>query len=330
LKKDTRWLAMPILEARNLTKHFPVDKGIIFPKIVGYVRAVDGISFSVEEGQTLGIVGESGSGKTTLGFLVMRLLRLTAGDILFRGESITELEGEKKRLFRRKAQIVFQDPFSSLNPRMIIRDIIGRALRVQGIDDRQEIVDRVRKVLQEVGLREEHLSRYPHEFSGGQRQRIAVARALVTNPDFILLDEPTSALDVSVQAQILNLLKSLQKEKNLTYLFITHDLSVVKHMSHRVLVVYLGRAMEYAGKDEIFSNPLHPYTQALLKSIPKPAVTGENIADKVIKGDIPSPINMPAGCRFHTRCPLADEECRQKEPSWREIRRDHYVACHKV
>ncbi|MGC9490835.1 MAG: ABC transporter ATP-binding protein [Thermovirgaceae bacterium] len=321
---------MPILEARNLKKYFPVDRGIIFPKIVGHVRAVDGISFSVEEGQTLGIVGESGSGKTTLGLLVMRLLRLTSGDILYRGESITDLEGEKKRLFRRKAQIVFQDPFSSLNPRMIIRDIIGRALKVQGIVDRQEIVDRVRKVLQEVGLREEHLSRYPHEFSGGQRQRIAVARALVTNPDFILLDEPTSALDVSVQAQILNMLKKLQKEKNLTYLFITHDLSVVKHMSHQVLVVYLGRAMEYAQKREIFSEPLHPYTRALLKSIPKPAVTGESIAEKVIKGDIPSPMEMPSGCRFHTRCPLADDECRQKEPAWREIRTGHFVACHKV
>ncbi len=321
---------MPILEAKNLTKHFPVDKGIIFPKIVGHVRAVDGISFLVEEGQTLGIVGESGSGKTTLGLLVMRLLRLTSGDILYRGESITDLEGEKKRLFRRKAQIVFQDPFSSLNPRMIIKDIIGRALKVQGIVDRQEIVDRVRKVLQEVGLREEHLSRYPHEFSGGQRQRIAVARALVTNPDFILLDEPTSALDVSVQAQILNMLKKLQKEKNLTYLFITHDLSVVKHMSHQVLVVYLGRAMEYAQKREIFSEPLHPYTRALLKSILKPAVTGESIAEKVIKGDIPSPMEMPSGCRFHTRCPLADDECRQKEPAWREIRTGHFVACHKV
>jgi oligopeptide/dipeptide ABC transporter ATP-binding protein len=321
---------MPILEARNLKKYFPVDRGIIFPKIVGHVRAVDGISFSVEEGQTLGIVGESGSGKTTLGLLVMRLLRLTSGDILYRGENITDLEGEKKRLFRRKAQIVFQDPFSSLNPRMIIRDIIGRALKVQGIVDRQEIVDRVRKVLQEVGLREEHLSRYPHEFSGGQRQRIAVARALVTNPDFILLDEPTSALDVSVQAQILNMLKKLQKEKNLTYLFITHDLSVVKHMSHQVLVVYLGRAMEYAQKREIFSEPLHPYTRALLKSIPKPAVTGESIAEKVIKGDIPSPMEMPSGCRFHTRCPLADDECRQKEPAWREIRTGHFVACHKV
>ncbi|MFP4481615.1 MAG: ABC transporter ATP-binding protein [Thermovirgaceae bacterium] len=321
---------MPILEAQNLTKHFPVDKGIIFPKIVGHVRAVDGISFSVEEGQTLGIVGESGSGKTTLGLLVMRLLQLTAGDILFRGESITDLEGAKKRLFRRKAQIVFQDPFSSLNPRMIIRDIIGRALRVQGVHDKEEISERVGKVLREVGLREEHLNRYPHEFSGGQRQRIAVARALVTNPDFILLDEPTSALDVSVQAQILNMLKKLQKEKNLTYLFITHDLSVVKHMSHKVLVVYLGRAMEYANKAEIFSEPLHPYTRALLKSIPKPAVTRENIAEKVIQGDIPSPMNMPSGCRFHTRCPLADEKCRQKEPSWREVRRGHYVACHKV
>ncbi len=321
---------MPILEARNLKKYFPVDRGIIFPKIVGHVRAVDGISFSVEEGQTLGIVGESGSGKTTLGLLVMRLLRLTSGDILYRGESITDLEGEKKRLFRRKAQIVFQDPFSSLNPRMIIRDIIGRALKVQGIVDRQEIVDRVRKVLQEVGLREEHLSRYPHEFSGGQRQRIAVARALVTNPDFILLDEPTSALDVSVQAQILNMLKKLQKEKNLTYLFITHDLSVVKHMSHQVLVVYLGRAMEYAQKREIFSDPIHPYTRALLKSIPKPAVTGESIAEKVIKGDIPSPMDMPSGCRFHTRCPLADDKCRHKEPAWREIRTGHFVACHKV
>lgn len=321
---------MPILEAQNLTKYFPVDRGFIFPKIVGHVRAVDGISFSVEQGQTLGVVGESGSGKTTMGLLVMRLLGLTSGDILFRGESIVDLEGEKRRVFRKKAQIVFQDPFSSLNPRMIIRDIIGRALKVQGVKSREEITERVRKVLQEVGLREEHLTRYPHEFSGGQRQRIAVARALVTNPDFILLDEPTSALDVSVQAQILNLLKTLQKEKGLTYMFITHDLSVVKHMSHKVLVIYLGRAMEYAERGEIFAEPLHPYTRALLKSIPKPAVTGEDIADKVIKGNIPSPMKMPSGCRFHTRCQLADEECIHKEPLWREIRRDHFVACHKA
>ena len=321
---------MPILEAQNVTKYFPVDRGIIFPKIVGHVRAVDGISFSVDEGQTLGIVGESGSGKSTLGRLVMRLLEPTAGEIFFKGESIIELKGEKKRFFRRKAQIVFQDPFSSLNPRMIIRDIIGRALKVQGITNKKEITGRVLQVLKEVGLREDHMNRYPHEFSGGQRQRIAVARALVTHPEFIVLDEPTSALDVSVQAQILNMLKSLQKEKNLTYLFITHDFSVVKHMSHKVLVIYLGRAMEYASKDEIFSNPLHPYTKALLKSILKPAVVGENIADKIIKGDIPSPMNMPSGCRFHTRCPQADEECKLKEPAWREIQKGHFVACHKA
>lgn len=321
---------MPILEARDLTKHFPIDKGIVFPKIVGYVKAVDGISFSVSKGETLGVVGESGSGKTTMGMLVMRLLDLTSGDVLFRGESIAVFDNEKKKLFRRKAQIVFQDPFSSLNPRMIIKDIIGRALKVQGVTSKNEITDRVCHVLREVGLREEHLSRYPHEFSGGQRQRIAIARALVTEPDFILLDEPTSALDVSVQAQILNLLKRLQKEKGLTYLFITHDLSVVKHMSHKVMVIYLGKAMEYAVKREIFSEPLHPYTQALLKSIPKPAVTGEDIAEKVIQGDIPSPMNMPSGCRFHTRCPLAGEECVQEEPVWREILTDHFIACHKV
>jgi oligopeptide/dipeptide ABC transporter ATP-binding protein len=213
---------------------------------------------------------------------------------------------------------------------MIVRDIVGRVLKVHGVRDENDISDRVLKILLEVGLKEEHMTRYPHEFSGGQRQRIAVARALISDPDFIVLDEPTSALDVSVQAQILNLFKDLQNERGLTYLFISHDLSVIRHISHRVAVLYLGKMMEYASKRDLFSSPLHPYTRALLESIPKPYVTGEDIEDKVIKGDIPSPIDPPAGCRFHTRCPEACERCRDEEPAWREVREGHFVACHRV
>lgn len=321
---------MHIVEVKDLKKYFPIDKGIFFPKIVGHVKAVDGVSFCVNKGETLGMVGESGSGKSTVGRLIMRLLDVTSGDISFYGKSILSLENETDRFFRSKAQIVFQDPFSSLNPRMIVKDIIGRVLMVQGEKQKAQVTEKVLSTLKEVGLKEEHMTRYPHEFSGGQRQRIAIARALISDPDFIVLDEPTSALDVSVQAQILNLLKGLQKEKGLTYLFITHDLSVVKHMSHKVLVIYLGKAMEYASKEAIFSNPLHPYTKALLTSIPKPYITNESIEDKIIKGDIPSPSNPPQGCRFHNRCPYAEEICEKQEPCWREIEEGHFVACHKV
>jgi len=321
---------MPIVEVSNLKKHFPIDKGIVFPKVVGHVKAVDGVSFSIAEGETLGLVGESGSGKSTAGNMILRLLSPTSGDVLYRGRSVLEMDDAELHRFRSKAQMVFQNPFASLNPRMIVRDIVGRVLKVHGVRDENDISDRVLKILLEVGLKEEHMTRYPHEFSGGQRQRIAVARALISDPDFIVLDEPTSALDVSVQAQILNLFKDLQSERGLTYLFISHDLSVIRHISHRVAVLYLGKMMEYASKRDLFSSPLHPYTRALLESIPKPYVTGEDIEDKVIKGDIPSPIDPPAGCRFHTRCPEACERCRDEEPAWREVREGHFVACHRV
>ncbi len=320
---------MNIVEVKGLKKYFPVDRGILFTRIVGYVKAVDGVSFGISQGETLGLVGESGSGKSTAGLTLLNLLSPTAGEIYFKGRPLSELLSSDESLFRQKAQIVFQDPFSSLNPRMIVKDIVGRPLKVHGIArSEEEIQRRVLQMLQEVGLKEEHLSRYPHEFSGGQRQRIAIARAFISDPEFIVLDEPTSALDVSVQAQILNLLKALQKDRGLAYLFISHDLSVIKHMSHRIAVMYLGKIVEYADKEELFENPLHPYTVALLESIPQPVVGGGDIEDKVIKGDIPSPMNPPVGCRFHTRCPVAKEVCVTQEPELKEVKKGHFVACH--
>ncbi len=320
---------MSIIEVNDLKKYFPVDRGILFSKVVGYVRAVDGVSFSISEGQTLGLVGESGSGKSTAGLTLLNLLSPTGGEVYFKGKPLRALLESEESVFRQKAQIVFQDPFSSLNPRMIVKDIIGRPLRIHGIaKSEKEITERVLRMLQEVGLKEEHLSRYPHEFSGGQRQRIAIARAFISDPEFIVLDEPTSALDVSVQAQILNLLKALQRDRGLAYLFISHDLSVIKHMSHKVAVMYLGKIVEYADKEELFSNPMHPYTVALLNSIPQPVAGGGEIEDKVIKGDIPSPMNPPVGCRFHTRCPVAKDVCATQEPELREVKKGHFVACH--
>ncbi len=321
---------MSIVRVDNLKKYFPIDKGIIFPKIVGYVKAVDDVSFSLEKGETLGLVGESGSGKSTTGLVLLRLLEPTGGEVYFNEKPLSSFTEPDFKLFRQKAQIVFQDPFSSLNPRMIIKDIVGRPLKIHGlVKTDKEIEEKVLSILKEVGLKEEHLIRYPHEFSGGQRQRIAIARALISNPEFIVLDEPTSALDVSVQAQILNLLKELQIRRSLSYLFISHDLSVIKHVSHRVAVMYLGKIVEYTEKEKLFKNPLHPYTQALLKSIPKPKITGEEIEDKVIEGEIPSPSNPPKGCRFNTRCPYAKPVCLEKEPSLVEVEKGHFVACFK-
>ena len=320
---------MNIVEVKGLKKYFPVDRGVLFTRIVGYVKAVDGVSFGISQGETLGLVGESGSGKSTAGLTLLNLLSPTAGEIYFKGRPLSELLSSEESLFRQKAQIVFQDPFSSLNPRMIVKDIVGRPLKIHGIAcGEEEIQRRVLQMLQEVGLKEEHLSRYPHEFSGGQRQRIAIARAFISDPEFIVLDEPTSALDVSVQAQILNLLKALQKDRGLAYLFISHDLSVIKHMSHKIAVMYLGKIVEYADKEELFENPLHPYTVALLESIPQPVVGGGDIEDKVIKGDIPSPMNPPVGCRFHTRCPVVKEVCVTQEPELKEVKKGHFVACH--
>lgn len=318
-----------LLEVKNLKKYFPVSAGF-FNKEKKHLKAVDGVDFKIHSGETLGLVGESGSGKSTTGYTIIRLLDPTEGQIIFNGTDVSGLKEKNMRALRSDIQMIFQDPFSSLNPRMIVKDIIGRVLMVQGEKKQANVAAKVLSTLNEVGLKEEHMTRYPHEFSGGQRQRIAIARALISDPDFIVLDEPTSALDVSVQAQILNLLKVLQNEKGLTYLFITHDLSVVKHMSHKVLVIYLGKAMEYASKNAIFSSPLHPYTKALLTSIPKPYITNESIEDKIIRGDIPSPSNPPKGCRFHNRCPFAEEICKKREPCWREIQEGHFVACHKV
>ena len=322
---------MNIIEVKDLRMCFPILKGVLFHSVAGYVKAVDGVSFSIPEGETLGLVGESGSGKSTVGNMLLRLLKPTSGEILYRGRSILGLSPQEEREFRSRAQMVFQNPFASLNPRMIVGDIIGRVLRVQRPElKRDEVRDLVLNGMQEVGLKVEHMTRYPHEFSGRQRQRIAIARALISSPEFVVLDEPTSALDVSVQAQILNLFKDIQKKRHLSYLFISHNLSVIRHISHRIAVMYLGSLMEFCDRQELFRNPLHPYTQALLRSIPKPYVTGEDISDKIIKGDIPSPIDPPAGCRFNTRCPQATDECRRARPQWREVNAGHWLACHQV
>nr|WP_024821551.1 oligopeptide/dipeptide ABC transporter ATP-binding protein [Aminobacterium mobile] len=320
---------MSILQVDNLKKYFPIEGGLLFKKVIGHVKAVDGVSFSINKGETLGLVGESGSGKSTVGLMTLRLLNMTDGDILFNGKPISSFDKEEMKQFRLRAQMVFQNPFASLNPRMIIRDTIGRVLKIHGlVKNDDEMDEHILKTLEEVGLKREHLGRYPHEFSGGQRQRIAVARALVSNPEFIVLDEPTSALDVSVQAQILNLFKTLQENRGLAYLFISHNLAVIRHISDRVAVMYLGKLMEYASKDSIFNSPKHPYTQALLRSIPKPFIAGEDIEDKVIKGDIPSPVNPPSGCGFHSRCSMAKDICKREVPEWREIETKHWVACH--
>ncbi|WP_321823268.1 ABC transporter ATP-binding protein [Pyramidobacter piscolens] len=322
---------MNIVEVKDLRMYFPILKGVLFHSVAGHVKAVDGVSFSIPEGETLGLVGESGSGKSTVGNMLLRLLKPTSGEILYRGRSILSLSPQEEREFRSRAQMVFQNPFASLNPRMIVDDIIGRVLRVQRPElKKDEVRERVLNGMQEVGLKVEHMTRYPHEFSGGQRQRIAIARALISNPEFVVLDEPTSALDVSVQAQILNLFKDIQKKRRLSYLFISHNLSVIRHISHRIAVMYLGNLMEFCDRQEMFRNPLHPYTQALLRSIPKPYVTDEDISDKIIKGDIPSPVDPPPGCRFNTRCPQATDECRRVRPQWREVNAGHWLACHQV
>ncbi|NJE08053.1 ABC transporter ATP-binding protein [Thermococcus sp. M39] len=315
-----------VLEVKHLKKYFPV-KGLFFTK--GWVKAVDDISFEIYRGETFGLVGESGCGKTTTGRTVLRLIEPTAGEILFEGKNVMGLKGDDLKWFRRKSQIMFQDPYSSLNPRQTVFEIIMEPVRFHGIevDDPEEFVI---NLLESVGLNEMHLYRYPHEFSGGQRQRIALARIMALKPEFIVLDEPTSALDVSVQANILNTLKDLQEKHGFTYLFISHDLGVVKYMSHRMGVMYLGKLVEVGPADKIFENPLHPYTQMLLSAIPvpDPEMAKELKAKrKVIKGEPPSPINPPAGCRFHPRCPFAKDVCKKEEPPMVEVEKDHYVAC---
>ena len=319
-----------LLEVKDLVKHFPIRQGIIFSKQVGAVQAVDGVSFTVNKGETLGLVGESGCGKTTTGRLILRLLEPTSGEIYFDGKNIHELPKDERRELGKDLQIIFQDPYGSLNPRMTVGDIIGEPLHIHKLARGKEKEKRVRELLDVVGLSSFHARRFPHEFSGGQRQRIGIARALAVNPRLIVCDEPVSALDVSIQAQVINLLQDLQEEYGLTYLFIAHDLSVVKHISDRVAVMYLGKIVELTDKDELYRNPKHPYTQALLSAIPvpDPTVQKERI---ILHGDVPSPINPPAGCRFHTRCPKVMDICKVKEPEFVDTTGDgHFVACHLV
>ncbi|NLJ86130.1 MAG: dipeptide ABC transporter ATP-binding protein [Firmicutes bacterium] len=321
--------AAPLLEVKDLVKHFPITKGFIMSKQVGAVKAVDGVSFTINRGETLGLVGESGCGKSTTGRLILRLIEATSGEVWFEGRNVLELGREEMRELRRDMQIIFQDPYASLNPRMTVGDIIGEPMQIHGIAKGQEKERRVQELLEVVGLASYHARRYPHEFSGGQRQRIGVARALAVNPKIIVCDEPVSALDVSIQAQVVNLLQDLQAEYGLTYLFIAHDLSVVKHISDRVAVMYLGKIVELTSKQALYDNPLHPYTQALLSAIPipDPTLTRERV---ILEGDVPSPINPPSGCRFHTRCPVAKDICKQEEPAFADVGGGHFVACHLV
>lgn len=316
-----------LLEVTGLRKHFPI-KGGLFGKQVGAVKAVDGLNFDIHHGETLGMVGESGCGKSTTGRLILRLIEPTEGEVKFEGQDILKLNKNEMRNMRKDMQIIFQDPYASLNPRMTVGDIIVEALQIHKIGkNRHEQEKRVTQLLDQVGLTGTHARRYPHEFSGGQRQRIGIARALAVNPKLIIADEPVSALDVSIQAQVINLLQDLQKELGLTYLFIAHDLSVVKHISDRVAVMYLGKMVELAKKDELYANPKHPYTRALLSAIPiaDPTVKRERI---ILEGDVPSPINPPSGCRFHTRCPFAKEVCQQEDPVFHDTGEGHFVACH--
>jgi oligopeptide/dipeptide ABC transporter ATP-binding protein len=327
---DTLVGSKTLVDIRDLKMHFPLTRGIILQRVVGYVRAVDGVTFSIERGQTLGLVGESGSGKTTIGRTIVRLYKPTSGQILFDNVDLAVLQGEQLRQQRQQVQMIFQDPFASLNPRFTIGSLIAEPMHIYHVGSNSEIRDRTVELLRVVGLRPEYIDRYPHEFSGGQRQRIAVARALSINPEFVIADEPVSALDVSVRAQVLNLLQRLQQQFNLTYLFVSHDLSVVRHVADRIAVMYLGRIVELADRDELYAAPKHPYTKALLSAIPIPDPQIEKRRQRIIlSGDLPSPIKIPSGCRFHTRCPMAQDICREIEPAFEAKEgREHYAACH--
>ncbi|MFH1135091.1 MAG: dipeptide ABC transporter ATP-binding protein [Pseudomonadota bacterium] len=316
----------PLVKVSDLVKYFPIHSGLLFRE-TAYVKAVDGVNLDIRRGETLGLVGESGCGKSTLGRLILRLEEPTSGDIEFEGESILGYDREKMRLLRKNMQIIFQDPFSSLNPRKNVAHIVGEPLLVHGMKNRRAREEQVRKLLETVGLTREHMRRFPHQFSGGQRQRIGVARALALHPKLIICDEAVSALDVSIQAQVINLLEDLQDEFGLTYLFISHDLSVVEHISDRVAVMYLGKIVELAESEELYRDPLHPYTQALLSAAPLPDPEAKN-RRTILKGDVPSPIAPPPGCRFHTRCPYVEDLCRNREPLMRELKPGHFGACH--
>ncbi len=319
----------PLLDVKNLVMHFPLTQGIIFQRKVGAVQAVDGISLSVKKGETLGLVGESGCGKSTTGRAILQLYKPTSGEVNFNGRDLTKLDSGEMRKMRRHLQMVFQDPYASLNPRMTVGNIVSEPMQIHKLVPKGERTQRVQELLQTVGLNPYFANRYPHEFSGGQRQRVGIARALAANPDFIVCDEPVSALDVSIQAQVVNLLEDLQEQFGLTYLFIAHDLSVVRHISDRVAVMYLGKIVELADRNELYDDPLHPYTKALLSAVPIPDPVIEKRRERIIlTGDVPSPINPPSGCHFHTRCPYVMEVCKKIDPIFADQGRSHFVACH--
>jgi peptide/nickel transport system ATP-binding protein/oligopeptide transport system ATP-binding protein len=323
--EDSRW---DLVQVNNLVKYFPVRGGFL-RRIIAWVQAVDDVSFTIRQGETVGLVGESGCGKTTVGRTMLRLIEPTSGEIFFDGEDVSKLRGDELKDKRRDMQIIFQDPYASLDPRSPIGESVAEGLKIHKIGTAREQHETVIEMLRKVGLEEYHARRYPHEFSGGQRQRIGIARALALHPKFIIADEPVSALDVSIQSQVLNILNDLQDEFGLTYLFIAHNLSVVEHISDRVAVMYLGKMVEMAGREELFRNPLHPYTQALMSAIPVPDPTlkRERI---ILQGDVPSPLNPPPGCRFHPRCPVAFDHCSVQEPPFKEVSPDHWVACWRV
>ncbi|HNP70913.1 MAG TPA: dipeptide ABC transporter ATP-binding protein [Kouleothrix sp.] len=317
-----------LIQVRDLQMHFPVTKGIVFQRQVGAVKAVDGVSFSIKKGETLGLVGESGCGKSTTGRAILQLYRPTAGEVLFQGQDLVKLKGEDMRRMRRKVQMIFQDPYASLNPRMTVGDIVGEPIRVHNLRQGKAVRERVQELLQLVGLNPYFINRYPHEFSGGQRQRIGIARALAVEPEFVVCDEPVSALDVSIQAQVINLLEDLQDRLGLTYLFIAHGLSVVKHISDRVAVMYLGKVVELAEGSKLYTMPMHPYTQALLSAVPIPDPRVEKRRKRIIlEGDVPSPLNPPSGCHFHTRCPIVIDRCKVEEPPFADYGNGHFAAC---